>query len=63
MKQVIVTIDETGDTKIETSGFHGRECQQATADLERALGIKTADAVTTEMFQAAPAGQVQELQA
>lgn len=63
MPQVIVTIDATGQTTIETRGFRGRECQQATADLERALGLKTDDRVTKEMFQAAPAGQVQELKA
>ena len=63
MKTVTITIDEQGHSTIETHGFAGRECQKATEDLERSLGIKTNDAVTTEMFQAAPAGQVQELPA
>lgn len=63
MKEVIITIDANGETKIETRGFRGRECQEATADLERALGLKTGEQVLPEMFQAAPVGQVQELRA
>lgn len=59
MKQVIVTIDEHGETQIETQGFQGRECQQATADLERALGLKTSEQLTSEMFQPAAIGQDQ----
>lgn len=48
MKEIIVTIDEKGNAKIETRGFAGKGCQDATAALEDALGIKTSDVQTAE---------------
>jgi NifU-like protein involved in Fe-S cluster formation len=37
MKQVSVTIDPMGNTKIEALNFHGVGCTEATASLESAL--------------------------
>lgn len=63
MKEVVITIDDHGKTTIATRGFHGRECQSATADLERALGVKSADTPTPEMFLSATLGQSQSQRA
>lgn len=60
MKEVVITIDDQGKTKIATNGFHGRECQTATADLERSLGVKSSDQPTQELFQSVPVTQSQD---
>jgi hypothetical protein len=55
-EQVIVQIE--GDkTTIKTQGFKGRSCQNATAMLELALGVKTSDTPTQELFQQPAGGQ------
>jgi hypothetical protein len=43
MKTIEVTFDDAGNAKIETTGFRGGECLQATIKLEEALGKKTGD--------------------
>ena len=48
-KQIKIEVGTDGAVKIATSGFAGAECQKATADLERALGLKTSDTATAEM--------------
>lgn len=37
-KEIIVTIDKNGETKIEAKGFQNRECLRATKPFEEALG-------------------------
>lgn len=51
-EQVVVTVED-GKTTIETKGFKGTSCLQATAALEAALGVKTSDTPTAEMHQTA----------
>jgi hypothetical protein len=41
MKTINVTVDENGGVEIEAVGFKGHSCEQATAALEKALGMKT----------------------
>jgi hypothetical protein len=61
MKKIIVTIAKDGSTKVETKGFAGTSCQAASADLEKALGIKQSEKLTAEYFaQQTTAQQVQE---
>ena len=38
MAQIKVVISPEGDVEIETSGFRGKACLDATAELEEALG-------------------------
>jgi hypothetical protein len=38
MKEIVVTIDQNGDTKIEAFGFTGGDCLRATKSIEEALG-------------------------
>ena len=49
-EQISVTIDGE-KTTVETKGFKGKSCQQATAALEAALGVKASDTPTHEMYQ------------
>jgi len=51
MKTITITISPEGETTIETKGFTGTACKDATAALEKALGIKTKDAPTKESTQ------------
>lgn len=46
-KTITVTIED-GKSLIETKGFSGKACKDATADLEKAMGIKTSDRNTPE---------------
>jgi len=47
MKTITVTIED-GEASVETAGFKGKECLAATAELEKALGKKTAITMTAE---------------
>lgn len=49
-KEINVTI-VNGTAKVETRGFAGTACMDATAELERAMGEKTSDTKTPEWHQ------------
>ena len=51
MKTIEVIVSPQGETKIETKGFEGTECQQASEFLERALGQRQAEQLTSEFHQ------------
>lgn len=39
MKTITIDITPTGEVQIETTGFKGKACEQATAEIEKALGV------------------------
>jgi hypothetical protein len=47
-----VTVSSTGKVSVQTRGFAGSACRQASAFLEKALGQVAADQPTAEMYQA-----------
>ena len=51
MKTIEITVDPQGQTKIQTQGFTGSSCREASKFLETALGQKTAERLTAEFFQ------------
>ena len=58
MPRVIeVTVSPEGESKIETRGYAGTDCLQASKFLEEALGIATAERKTAEFFQSTSAEQ------
>ena len=57
MKTIEITVSPTGETKVETRGFTGSECREASKFVEQALGRKTAEALTAEFHQGQQAGQ------
>lgn len=59
-KIIEVIVQPNGETKIETKGFAGSSCKEASRFLEQALGLRTAEQLTAEFHQ--PAGQQQSLQ-
>ena len=52
MRVIEVTVSPTGQTTVQTKGYTGSECQQASKWLEQALGIATAEQKTAEFYQA-----------
>ena len=51
-QQVIeVIVSPTGETQVETKGFYGSSCQQASHFLEQALGARLCDKLTAEFYQ------------
>lgn len=55
-----VILSPQGETRVETKGFAGSRCQEASYFLEQALGVKAAEQLTSEFYQ--PAVQMQPLQ-
>ena len=51
MKLIEITITPDGQTRLETRGFPGATCQEASRLLERALGNTTSEKLTSEFYQ------------
>ena len=49
MEEVTFTFNDDGTFELETKGYAGASCRQATKDVEKALGKKTSDTPTAEM--------------
>lgn len=50
MKTIQITVTPTGQTSVETKGFAGSECRQASEFLEKALGQRTNEQLTGEFY-------------
>ncbi len=57
MKTIEITVSPRGETQVETRGFTGSECREASRFVEQALGRKTAETLTAEFHQGQQAGQ------
>ena len=58
MKKIIrVIVGPRGETRVETRGFSGGECREASRFLEQALGRSMGEQLTAEFYQEQPAGQ------
>ena len=51
MKTIEITVGPRGETKVETRGFAGGACREASRFVEQALGTRTAEALTAEYHQ------------
>ena len=60
MKTIEITVSPTGQPSVETKGFSGAECRQASEFIETALGQRTGERLTSEFY--AQEGQPQRLQ-
>lgn len=49
-----VVISPTGETQLETRGFTGPDCREASRYLEQALGTKASERLTSGFYQIAP---------
>ncbi len=52
-----VVVSPTGETTVQTKGYAGADCLQASQFLEQALGVPTADRKTAEFYQTEAAQQ------
>ena len=50
MKRVEIIVDPKGNSKVETKGFSGSECVEASKFIQQALGEETASRTTAEFF-------------
>ena len=57
MKTIEITVSPKGETKIETRGFTGSECRDASRFVEQALGTHSAETLTAEFYQNQQAGE------
>jgi len=53
MKKITVVVGPTGETTVTTTGFQGKGCQDATKQLERAMGLVKSDKKTPEFYNQA----------
>jgi hypothetical protein len=51
LRTIEINVDRQGRTKVETKGFTGVSCREASRFVQEALGQKTADHLTPEYFQ------------
>jgi hypothetical protein len=52
MRIIEITVDTKGQSKVETRGFTGGECREASKFVELALGQRTDETLTTDFYQA-----------
>ena len=57
MRIIEVIVSPQGETTVQTKGFVGAECLQASKLLEQALGITASDVKTAEFHQQSVAEQ------
>ncbi len=50
-KTIEIIVSPQGQTRVETKGFAGSECRQASRFLESALGKQTSETLTAEFHQ------------
>ena len=49
-KRIEIVVDSKGSTTVETKGFAGSECVEASRFIEQALGQKTSERTTAEFY-------------
>jgi hypothetical protein len=53
MKTIEIIVSPKGETTVQTKGFAGGECRQASEFIEKALGQRTGEQLTAEFHQQA----------
>ncbi len=56
-RTIVITVDPAGNSRVETKGFDGPSCREASRFVEQALGARSAEALTAEFHQGQRAGQ------
>jgi hypothetical protein len=57
MRTIEITVDARGEATVQTRGFTGGECREASRFIERTLGRRTGERLTAEFHQAQPTEQ------
>jgi hypothetical protein len=50
-KTIEIIVDPRGRTRVETKGFAGSGCREASRFVEQALGQRTGEQVTAEFYE------------
>lgn len=50
-KRIVVIVNKDGEVKIDAQGFSGVDCEKATRELEKALGLEQARIKKPEYHQ------------
>jgi hypothetical protein len=50
VKTIEITVSPNGETKVETKGFTGVECREASRFVEQALGARLSETKTAEFY-------------
>ena len=59
-KTIEITVNPKGEATVQTKGFAGPSCKDASQFIERALGEKTAERMTPEFYQTSPVQEQQQ---
>ena len=59
-KTIEITISPKGETSVETKGFAGSSCRDASKFVEQAVGQRPSETLTAEFHQAAVVDQQQQ---
>lgn len=51
MKIIEIIVSHQGESRVQTKGFAGSECQEASKFLEQALGERQGEQLTAEFYQ------------
>ena len=51
MRIIEIIVSPTGQSQVQTRGFRGSDCRQASLFLEQALGQRTSEQLTAEFHQ------------
>ncbi len=62
MKVIEIVVTPEGKSNLQTRGFSGTACRDASRYMEQALGIRTAESVTAEFHQSEQIRQHQHQQ-
>ena len=63
MKTIEIIVTTDGKTRVETKGFVGSECREASRFIEQALGKRTGERLTAEFHQRPRVAQQQREEA
>ena len=56
-KTIEITVSPKGEATVQTKGFSGGECREASRFVEQALGARSSETLTAEFHQGQQAGQ------
>jgi len=62
MKIIEILIDSGGQASLQTKGFSGAACREASQLVEQALGSQIREELTSEFHESAPAANLQHEQ-
>lgn len=58
-KIIEIIVTKKGETKLETKGFAGGNCQEASRAFEKALGATSGESFTSEYYAETESNQIQ----